>query len=465
MRECITILNGQAGLQIGDICWDVFADEHGINLDGSKSTKKIRNDNELLDTLFNETSRESHYVPRSIMVDNDPSVIDQILRSEKGQFYSSRMAIKGLEDAANNFSRGFYTVSDRVLESTMDCIRKSMELCESFQGFLMFSSFGGGTGSGLTARLIDELEKYYNKKNRLEFNVFPSSQMSTAIVEPYNALFRAHTSLFYSSPMFLFDNEACFRLCQNELSVDRPHYYHINQLISQVASSITASTRFGGQLNVDLAEFETNLVPFPRMHFLGSSYSPLLNREKSFCQNLSTKEMTRRCFESKNQMIEYKPSDGKYISCCLLYRGNVTPKDVFSSVNDIKSNRREPIEFVKWSPTGMKTGISMEPPSMLGDLASVDRALCLCANNTALVKCWELLNSKVNKMYRKRAFVHWYVAEGMEELEFQEAIEDIDFLIQDYKELEMTGEIDESRYKTASNEDFSLIHNGFKPNA
>ena len=37
--------------------------------------------------------------------------------------------------------------------------------------------------------------------------------------------------------------------------------------ITQIISSLTASLRFDGALNVDLTEFQTNLVPYPRIHF------------------------------------------------------------------------------------------------------------------------------------------------------------------------------------------------------
>jgi tubulin alpha len=63
------------------------------------------------------------------------------------------------------------------------------------------------------------------------------------------------------------DNEAIYDICRRNLDIDRPTYTNLNRLIGQIVSSITASLRFDGALNVDLTEFQTNLVPYPRIHF------------------------------------------------------------------------------------------------------------------------------------------------------------------------------------------------------
>ncbi|CAD0024772.1 unnamed protein product [Aureobasidium pullulans] len=142
-----------------------------------------------------------------------------------------------------------------------------------------------------------------------------------------------------------------------------------------VVSSITASLRFDGSLNVDLNEFQTNLVPYPRIHFPLVAYAPVVSAAKSAHEANSVQEITMSCFEPNNQMVKCDPRNGKYMATCLLYRGDVVPKDVHSAVATLKTKRT--IQFVDWCPTGFKIGICYQPPQNVpnGDLAKVNRAV------------------------------------------------------------------------------------------
>lgn len=139
-------------------------------------------------------------------------------------------------------------------------------------------------------------------------------------------------------------------------------------------SSITASLRFDGSLNVDLNEFQTNLVPYPRIHFPLVAYAPIVSSAKASHETNSVQEMSMTCFEPNNQMVKCDPRNGKYMATCLLYRGDVVPKDVTMTVASLKT--KQTIQFVDWCPTGFKIGICYEPPRMVpnGDLAKVSRA-------------------------------------------------------------------------------------------
>ena len=77
---------------------------------------------------------------------------------------------------------------------------------------------------------------------------------------------------------------------------------------------------------------------------------------------------------------------GKYMSCCLLWRGDVVPKDVNATIAMIKTKKT--IQFVDWCPTGFKVGINFQPPTVVpgGDCAKVQRAVSMLSNTTAIAE-------------------------------------------------------------------------------
>ena len=137
-----------------------------------------------------------------------------------------------------------------------NCFISQADQCTGLQGFLVFHSFGGGTGSGFTSLLMERLSVDYGKKSKLEFSIYPAPQVATAVVEPYNSILTTHTTLEHSDCAFMVDNEAIYDICRRNLDIERPSYTNLNRLIGQIVSSITASLRFDGALNVDLTEFQ-----------------------------------------------------------------------------------------------------------------------------------------------------------------------------------------------------------------
>ncbi|KAL7430707.1 hypothetical protein ACHAXH_001365 [Discostella pseudostelligera] len=463
---------GQAGIQTGNGCWELYCLEHGIQPDGQMpADKTVGGGDDSFNTFFSETGAGKH-VPRAVYVDLEPTVCDEVRSGAYRQLYHPEQIISGKEDAANNYARGHYTIGkvsvfyhaypfvginehlnekqsdlqllfsnfivlglQEIVDLVLDRIRKLADNCTGLQGFLVFHATGGGTGSGLGSLLLERLSVDYGRKSKLSFAVSPSPQVSTAVVEPYNSVLSTHALLEHTDCTFCLDNEALYDVCRRNLDIERPTYTNLNRLIAQVISSLTASLRFDGALNVDVTEFQTNLVPYPRIHFMLTSYAPVISAEKAYHEQLSVAEITNSVFEPAGMMTKCDPRHGKYMACCLMYRGDVVPKDVNAAVATIKTKRT--IQFVDWCPTGFKCGINYQPPTVVpgGDLARVQRAVCMVANTTAIAEALSRIDHKFDLMYAKRAFVHWYVGEGMEEGEFSEAREDLAALEKDYEEV------------------------------
>lgn len=441
MREIISLHIGQAGVQVANSCWELFCLEHGINPDGElNDEKKDAESKDCFSTFFSETSKGKH-IPRAVFLDLEPTVVDEVRKGTYKDLYHPEQLITGKEDAANNYARGHYTVGKDILDTALNRIRKLADNCSGLQGFLVFSSVGGGTGSGLGSLLLDRISCDYGKKSKLGFTVYPSPQVSTSVVEPFNSVLATHALLEHLDVGVVLDNEAIYDICRRSLGITSPTYSNLNRLIAQVVSSLTASLRFEGALNVDINEFQTNLVPYPRIHFMLTAYAPIVSAAKAFHEESSVAEITSSVFEPNAAFAKCDPRGGRYIAVSLNYRGtDIYPKDVNQAALSIKTKRS--IQFVDWSPTGVKIGINNQPPTQVpgDDLATARRAVCSIANSTAIAEVFARVDQKFDLMYAKRAFVHWFVGEGMEEGEFSEARENLAMLENDYAEVSQDEE-------------------------
>merc|ERR1712024_17067 len=369
----------------------------------------------------------------------EPTVVDDVRTGPRAQMFHPEFLLNGKEDAANNFARGHYTVGKEILDQVNDRLRKLVDNSENVQGFIINHAVGGGTGSGLGALILERIAVDYRKKSKIGFEIYPSPKMSTCIVEPYNAMLSTHWLLDHTEVSVVLDNEAIYAICQKQLDIDRPSYEDLNKIIAKVISSMTASLRFDGELNVDLGEFQTNLVPFPRLHFMTTALAPVISASKASHEAQTIREITDHVFQPQNMLVKYAdfdPVEDKYMAISVNYRGDIMSKEANATVQWLKQNNK--ISFVEWCPTGFKIGLNEVPAAEVSVpkadvMKQAERNVTMIGNNVAVSRVFtERINKKYDMMYGQRAFVHWYVGEGMEEGEFSEAREDLGFLEKDY---------------------------------
>ncbi|ODV89346.1 hypothetical protein CANCADRAFT_3974 [Tortispora caseinolytica NRRL Y-17796] len=429
MREIVSIQCGQAGNQIATAFWQGITQEHGIDKDGSL-TKKSHEVSDRLEVFFSQV-RDHRYVPRAIAVDLEPATLDTIRSGPLGNLYRPDNFIGGESGAGNNWAKGYYTEGAELADSVMDALRRETEQCDLLQGFQVTHSLGGGTGSGMGTLLLSKIREEYPDRMLATFSVLPSPKVSDTVTEPYNAVLAMNQLIEAADETFCLDNEALYDICTRTLKVQQPDYPHLNRLIALVMSGVTTGFRFPGQLNGDLRKLAVNLIPFPRLHFFIAGYAPLYSDASKLFQGLSVPELTSQLFNPNNMMAACNPYNGRYLTASTIFRGKVSTKEVEETVSSMCSKNSS--YFVEWIPNNVQTSVCNVPPS------DVPTAATFIGNSTAIQELFVRTHTQFTAMFRRKAFLHWYTSEGMDEMEFTEAESNLQDLITEYQQYEQAG--------------------------
>merc|ERR1712080_570210 len=390
---------GQCGNQIGNRFWQTVIAEH--NLDGGGLYEGDNAAQDLDKVSVYCRSAGERYVPRACLVDLEPGTVDVINASPVGKLFKPDNFVFGASGAGNNWAKGHYTEGAELIEEALDVIRKEVENCDCPQGFQICHSLGGGTGSGMGTLLLLKLRDAYPDRILATFSVYPSPKVSDTVVEPYN-------------------------ISHNVLKQNAPTYADLNYLISCVMAGVTCSLRFPGKLNGDLRKLGVNLVPFPRLHFFLIAQAPLASKENKGYQLVNVQELVNQGYSPRNFFSNVKPDDGKYMTASLVFRGPMSTQEVDENVEKRQSANSD--DFVEWIPNNMKTSVVTVPPK------DTKQSCTFVANTTALKGIFQRLATQFGAMYKRKAFLHWYKGEGMDEMEFQEADKNVRDLITEYQD-------------------------------
>lgn len=398
--------------------------EHGITGDGT-----YQGDNDLqlqrIDVYFHE-GMGGRYVPRAVLTDLEPGTMDAIRGGAYGQLFRPDNFVFGQSGAGNNWAKGHYTEGAELVDAVMDVIRKESESCDTLQGFQLTHSMGGGTGSGMGTLLVSKMKEEYPDRMLSTYSVIPSPKVSDTVVEPYNATLSIHQLVENADQCFALDNEALYDICFRTLKLANPSYGDLNHLIANAIAGTTCSLRFPGQLNCDLRKLAVNMIPFPRLHFFLVGFAPLTAVSSQGFRVLSVPELTQQAFDPKNMMCAADPRHGRYLTCAMMFRGEMSSKEVDDQMMEMVSKNSS--YFVEWIPNNLKASICDIPPKGL-KMSSV-----FIGNSTAIQEAWKRVADQFTVMFRRKAFLHWYTGEGMDEMEFTEAESNLNDLVSEYQQ-------------------------------
>uniref|UniRef100_A0A5F8GB41 Tubulin beta class I n=1 Tax=Monodelphis domestica TaxID=13616 RepID=A0A5F8GB41_MONDO len=195
----------------------------------------------------------------------------------------------------------------------------------------------------------------------------------------------------------------------------------LNHLVSATMSGVTTCLRFPGQLNADLRKLAVNMVPFPRLHFFMPGFAPLTSRGSQQYRALTVPELTQQVFDAKNMMAACDPRHGRYLTVAAVFRGRMSMKEVDEQMLNVQNKNSS--YFVEWIPNNVKTAVCDIPPRGL------KMAVTFIGNSTAIQELFKRISEQFTAMFRRKAFLHWYTGEGMDEMEFTEAESNMNDLV------------------------------------
>merc|ERR1712128_246882 len=131
-------------------------------------------------------------------------------------------------------------------------------------------------------------------------------------------------------------------------------------------------------------------------------------------------------WSSRNFLSNVKAEDGKYLTASCGYRGPIETQEVDDEIAKIQQKMAD--DFVSWIPNNIKSAIISVPPE------GCEMSSTFVANTTAIKGMFQRISAQFAKMYKRKAFLHWYKGEGMDEMEFQEADKNVRDLITEYQD-------------------------------
>jgi len=471
-REIITIQVGQWGNQIGLKFWEQALQEHKNQQVYDDSLSSFFRNGVMNGEFFEDYDIGSDITDlkaRAIVVDMEWGVINnKILKGELSDIFESRFCVSDQSGAGNNWAQGHFEYGPMYEQEIHEKVRQATEKCDSLQGFFFLHSLGGGTGSGLGTYLLKSIGDEY--KNNFKFStwVFPSPENDDVAVSPYNSMLALNCLIEHSDWVVPIENQSLFDISQRidklneykkqkgkgktslnkQISKDLAsaeatggstitdskgkghHFERENTIVAHVINNMTSSMRFEGSLNVDMNEITMNLVPFPRLHFLVSSLSPLYQLINKSWDPRSLDQSFLDALDPNYQLVRTDPMKSLYLACGLIVRSQNID---ISQVNRGVETLQEKINMIYWNKEGFKVGICKKPP------INQDYSILSLWNSTGIRMTFLHLFQKFKKLYKHKAYLANYEKFGADTDHFDLCKENCQSLIADYAQLEKDG--------------------------
>ncbi|CAD8209261.1 unnamed protein product [Paramecium pentaurelia] len=385
MKQIITIQVGQSGNQIGNAIWNQMMDDCGEKLDEKFFRKGI---------------------PRTILVDNEENTLDKIRGNKNLSYYDPNNFVCGKSAKCLTFASGYYGQND-LFDEIVEKVRKEQEQCDGIQAVQLIHSINGGTGSGIGAKLVYYTSDHFCDCSKINISIYPSKH-ENSVIYPYNCLLGLMHLNYNYNMGFYFDNDSLQQMTENMFIYDQ-NYETYNQLLAFTMDGIYKSFRHNSYSNTNFYKIQTNITPFPKLHCYTISLAPLF----SYINSPSLLQVSKEIYSKRNQTFSMSLSQGKFLAQQIMIYGD---SDIFSVHQEFKQTiTSDDIQFVRWIADPITYSICPIKQKQCDLMAfSIN-------HHTAMGNKLNLLQQQYRTLFQKRAYLHLFLQDGLDELELQEA--------------------------------------------
>ncbi|KAF7162006.1 hypothetical protein CNMCM5623_007377 [Aspergillus felis] len=395
---------------VGSQFWQQLCLEHGISQDGN--LEEFATEGGDRKDVFFYQSDDTRYIPRAILLDLEPRVLNSIQSGPYKNIYNPENFFIGQQGigAGNNWGAG-YAAGEVVQEEVFDMIDREADGSDSLEGFMFLHSIAGGTGSGLGSFILERMNDRFPKKLIQTYSVFPDTQSADVVVNPYNSLLAMRRLTQNADSVVVLDNGALSRIVADRLHVQEPSFQQTNQLVSTVMSASTTTLRYPGYMHNDLVGIIASLIPTPRSHFLITSYTPFTGDnvdQAKTVRKTTVLDVMRRLLQPKNRMVSINPSKSScYMSILNIIQGEADPTDVHKSLLRIRERRLA--SFIPWGPASIQVALTKKSPY----IQNTHRVSGLMlANHTSVATLFKRIVQQYDRLRKRNAFLEQYKKES-----------------------------------------------------
>ena len=400
MKEIIVAGIGSCGINLAASYLSLLKNEHSFFSENNLS------ESENLSVHFHENESKTSHTARFIFLDQTSLSIDKLLSHPQANLLNPDNLVSDNQSSQNIYAIPYY--STHCMDQILDVFRKEMEKCDTPQGILLNNSIIGGTGSGLTSKLSNLLVEIFPDKLLIDNVIMPSFNKNGLFdvhnpISIYNANLSLPNLVENNSLTLMSDNASL-----NQKSIDFNIYNDgkwdtLNQFSIKAVSSLTSGSRFSGLQALNLRKFMLNTIGFPRKHFFSSNYYRDFNNNPSFVSD--SKEKARN---NEGCSLQIAKQDFIIDAHGGLFRGRN-----FSS-SEIEEFNRNSLSNPCDTPNSGVIG-------HVYNSAENEREITVIHSGRYLGHYFQKFGEEFRKSYRRKSFVHWYTANGMDEMEMEEA--------------------------------------------